>query len=133
MTASAVPSSSMPRPSRRPGSAEPLRRRQLLAAPAAPWRRRALNYLLLFVIVVLAADGLIGQNGLLQQLRARETFYGEHQKLEALRQENQALRADIRRLREDPGAVEALARKELGLIRPGEILFIVTDTRPAPR
>lgn len=130
MTASAVPSSPMPR---RPGRAEPLRRRQLPSAPPAPWRRRALNCLLLFVIVVLAADGLIGQNGLLQQLRARETFEGERQKLEALREENQALRADIRRLREDPGAVEALARKELGLIRPGEILFIVTDTTPASR
>ena len=32
-----------------------------------------------------------------------------------------------RRLREDPSAIEEQARRELGLIKPGEVLFIVKD------
>ena len=32
-----------------------------------------------------------------------------------------------RRLREDPAAIEEQARRELGLIKPGEVLFIVND------
>jgi cell division protein FtsB len=33
-------------------------------------------------------------------------------------------------LREDPNAIEELARRELGLIRPGETLFIIKDIPP---
>ena len=45
--------------------------------------------------------------------------------------ENARLREDVRRLRFDPGTIEALARKELGLIKPGEVLFIIKNARPA--
>jgi cell division protein FtsB len=41
------------------------------------------------------------------------------------------LREQARRLREEASAIEALAREQLGLIRPGEILFILKDARPA--
>ena len=47
--------------------------------------------------------------------------------LAATRQENSRLREQVRRLKEDPASVEAIAREELGLIRPGEMLFIVHD------
>jgi cell division protein FtsB len=32
-----------------------------------------------------------------------------------------------RRLRDDPAAIEEQARRELGLIKPGEVLFIIKD------
>jgi cell division protein FtsB len=133
MTASAMPPTVTPRPLRRPEGPEPLRRRQLPKAPAPAWRRRVLNYLLLFVIAVLLADGLVGESGLMQQLRTREAHEEQVRALEALRQKNQALRNEIRSLRDDPGALESLAREELGLIRPGEYLFIVRDAIPASR
>jgi len=51
-----------------------------------------------------------------------------------MRRENAQLREQARRLREeDPGAIEAAARKQLGMIKPGEMLFIVKDTdKPTP-
>ena len=48
------------------------------------------------------------------------------------RTENDRLREQIRRLSgEDPTAIEEIARRELGLIRPGERLFIIRDVTPA--
>ncbi|MGH9219038.1 MAG: FtsB family cell division protein, partial [Vicinamibacterales bacterium] len=47
--------------------------------------------------------------------------------LERARAENAQLREAARRLREDPAAIEEAARRELGLIKPGEVLFIVKD------
>jgi cell division protein FtsB len=119
----------------RPAGPEPLRRKRVqpTPAPTPPWRRRALNYLLIFVVVVLVVDGLVGENGLMQRLRARESYQEQRLAFEALRQENQRLRGQIHRLREDPGTIEALAREELGLIRPGEILFMIRDVKPASR
>ncbi len=49
-----------------------------------------------------------------------------------MRSENQRLREQARRYREDPVTIEELARKDLGLIKPGEKLFIIRDLPPAP-
>lgn len=51
-----------------------------------------------------------------------------------LKAANARLREEAGHLREDPRTIEALARRELGLIKPGEILFIVKDVdAPKPR
>ena len=100
-------------------SAEPPRR-----------RRRALHNALLVVGCVLVIDALVGDKGLLAMLRARQTYRSLEQSLADVRMENAALREEARRLREDPSAIEELARQELGLMKPGEKLFIVKDVVP---
>ena len=42
---------------------------------------------------------------------------------EQLRRDVAQLRSDVRRLREDPGAVERIARDELGMVRRNEVVF----------
>ena len=37
------------------------------------------------------------------------------------------LRNEVKRLNNDPSSIEEIARRELGLIKPGEKLFIVKD------
>jgi cell division protein FtsB len=113
-------------------SPTPLRRRK--AAPAAPpaWsptRTRLLNYVLGFVAIVLIVDALVGEKGLLDTMRARRQHAEISAALAQKRQENARLRDDIRRYREDASAIEALARQELGLMREGEVLFIVRDVK----
>ena len=90
-------------------------------------RRRALHNALLVVGCVLVIDALVGDKGLLAMLRARQTYRSLEQSLSDVRTENAALREEARRLREDPSAIEELARQELGLMKPGEKLFIVKD------
>jgi cell division protein FtsB len=111
------------------GSQPPLRRRRAQpAAPApSPVRRRLLNYVLVLVTVVLVVDALVGDKGLMETMRASRQFADLAASLTALRQQNAQLRDEIRRLREDPGTIESIAREELGLIRPGELLFVVKD------
>lgn len=99
--------------------------------PLAGATHRAVRWVLIFVTLVAAIDALVGDKGLLETLRARRQYGEAAASLGALRRENARLREDGRRLREDPAAIEALARKELGLIRPGELLVIVKDrTKP---
>jgi cell division protein FtsB len=90
-------------------------------------RRRALHNALLVVGCVLVIDALVGDKGLLAMLHARQTYRSLEQSLADVRTENAVLREEARRLREDPSAIEELARQELGLIKPGEKLFIVKD------
>ena len=103
-----------------------------VTAPARqPLRRKRLHLLLVFVTMVLVIDALVGEKGLLETVRARKQHQQLTASIERLRAENATLREEARRLREDPSAIESLARQELGLIRPGEMLFIVKDAPPA--
>jgi len=88
------------------------------------------HVLLLFVASIIIVDTLVGDRGLLAMLRARKAY--DELTLAVARQhaENAHLREEARRLREDPAAIEEIARRDLGLIRPGEKVFIVKDVAP---
>ena len=102
-------------------------------APAAPKAtlasrgRRLLRHALVFITAVIVIDAIAGEKGLLALLQARQEYSVLERSLERARAENAALREMARRLREDPAAIEEQARRELGLLKPGEVLFIVKD------
>jgi cell division protein FtsB len=96
-----------------------------------PWRiRRIVQLLLIFAAVVTTVDGLVGDRGLPAMLRARHEYDDLAASIARQRAENGRLREEARRLREDPAMIEEIARRELGLIRPGEKVFIVKDVPP---
>jgi cell division protein FtsB len=86
---------------------------------------------LLFIASVIVADGLVGDRGLLAMLRARQEYDNAAATIARLRGDNARLREQARRLREDPAAIEEVARRELGLIKPGETVFIIKDVPPS--
>ena len=89
--------------------------------------RRFLQLLFLVLVSMLVTKALIGERGLLDSLDARH----ENQRLDTvineLRQHNARLRDEVRRVREDPKAIENVAREELGMIKTGELLFLLRD------
>jgi cell division protein FtsB len=114
-------------------SRSPSRRRAPAAGAAKhPARtRKIVHLLLLFVASVIVVDALVGDRGLVAMLRARHEYDELSASVARQRAENARLRETARRLRDDPSAIEELARRELGLIRPGERVFIVKDV-PSP-
>ncbi len=109
--------------------------------PAVPPRRRGFGRrivpkLILLATFILIVDALVGDKGLLERIRENQRSRQVAESLDNLRRENAHLREQSRRLREeDPGAIETAARKQLGMIKPGEMLFIIKDTeqpQPAP-
>jgi len=102
--------------------------------PVAPPRptlasrgRRLLRHFLVFITFVIVVDAIAGEKGLLALLEARREYAALERSLVRARAENAELRETARRLREDPAAIEDAARRELGLIKPGELLFIVKE------
>jgi len=84
-----------------------------------------------FLASVILVDALVGDRGLLATMRARREYDELAATIARERAENAQLRDEARRLREDPSAIEEIARRELGLIKPGEKVFIVKDVTPA--
>lgn len=93
-------------------------------------RGRTAQYLLVAIGCVLLIDALVGDKGLLAMLQARALYRELEQSLTDARADNERLRDEAQRLRDEPAAIEEIARGELGLIRPGERLFIVKDVPP---
>jgi len=96
-------------------------------AKLATQGRRFLGYAIIFVTLALVVDVIAGEKGWLALLKARREYAALEQSLESTRTENADLREKARRLDEDPNAVEEQARRELGYIKPGELLFIIKD------
>jgi cell division protein FtsB len=94
--------------------------------------RRLFRHALVFFTFVIVVDAIAGEKGLLALLQARREYAALERSLERARTENADLREMARRLREDPNAIEEQARRELGLIKPGEVLFIIKDVDKKP-
>ena len=90
-----------------------------------------MQYALVCIGCVLLIDAFVGDKGLLEMMKKRAEYGGLADALSRARAENTELREEARRLREDPAAIEDLARRELGLIKPGEKLFIIKDLDPS--
>jgi cell division protein FtsB len=100
--------------------------------PAIPRRhspRRFWPHVMLFAASVLLMNGLFGERGLMDTIRARRAYAMAARDLDRLKQDNDALRERARLLRSDPATIESVARGELGLMRPGEILVTIKDVR----
>ena len=84
-----------------------------------------------FVVCVMLTDALFGEKGLLALARTRQQQQALAADVARANAVNARIREEIRRLTDDPTAIEELARRELGLIKPGEKLFIIRDVPPA--
>jgi cell division protein FtsB len=106
--------------------------------PALPprrrgWGRRLVPKLILLATFILIVDALVGDKGLVERMHENQRSRQVAEALENVRRENAQLREQARRLREeDPAAIESAARKQLGMIKPGEMLFIIKDTDQPP-
>jgi cell division protein FtsB len=78
--------------------------------------------LLVFALLAIAA---LKSNRDLEAARSRERLLTA--KIAATRAESERLRVRIDRLHHDPGMLERLAREDLGLVRPGDVIVELPD------
>ena len=95
-------------------------------ASSRPRRRRVAESVLVGLGFVVLLDAFFGERGLIEMIRGREEHEALVRSVAAIKQQNDQMREEIRRLTDDPAAIEDEARK-LGLIKPGEKVFIIRD------
>ena len=86
------------------------------------YKRRILIPILLLVSVMIFFT-FFGDKGLLQVYRLRRELKEIERANMELRQENERLRGEIDNLRTNKKYIEELARRELGLVKKGEIVY----------
>jgi cell division protein FtsB len=84
---------------------------------------QVLNAALVLAIVAVAVSVLVGEHGIthLMRLAGERRELGEAAFMRLA--ENRRLRGEIEQLRNDDLYLEELARRQLGLVRPGEFVY----------
>ena len=94
--------------------------------------QRALLVTIAVFVSFMVIDAFVGERGLAALVRTRQQYKELAMEVALKQAENGRLRERNRRLRvPDPAAIQEIARREYGLVRPGERLFIIHDV-PAP-
>lgn len=105
------------------------RRSDSLIRGARP--RSIVRFLLILFGVVMIVDAIVGDQGFLAMRRATQEYNELETNLSRIQAENARRLDEVERLRNDLGAIEDAARRDLGLIRRGERVFILKDL-PSP-
>jgi cell division protein FtsB len=95
-----------------------------LHAIDAATRTRAARAGFWIVAGLLLLNLLFGDMGVLAGIRQRHVAAQLRAEVASLQIEHDALAADIQALNSNPFRIESIAREELGLARPGEIIFL---------
>jgi cell division protein FtsB len=95
------------------------------------WRLRLLFAGLLVMLFALQFRLWYGEGSLAEVSQLRRQITQQQTEMEQLRERNAALVAEVEDLKSGLGAVEARARRELGMIREGETFYQVIES-PSP-
>jgi len=93
------------------------------------WRWLAL--ILLVLLIALQAKFWLGDGGMREIHTLRGSVAAQKAQNAKLEKRNEALAADVDDLKHGDQAVEARARNNLGLIKPGEVFYQVIGPAPA--
>jgi cell division protein FtsB len=80
--------------------------------------------------LLLSLLAVAGERGFFEVYRFSRHLKHVESRIRALEEENGRLRRQVIGLRSDPDQVEKLAREDLGLARPDEIIFEIADGEP---
>ncbi|HYL81918.1 MAG TPA: septum formation initiator family protein, partial [Candidatus Acidoferrum sp.] len=81
-------------------------------------------------LVALVAVSVLGNRGLVRLYQMHRDKAVMEREIEQLSAANAALADEVRLLKADPARIEGIAREELGLVKPGELVY---EFQAAPR
>lgn len=97
--------------------------------------RAARKWRLLFIAalaILIAGLSIGGNRSLVRIYRMNRTKAELHREIQRLKQGNQDLARKAQSLAAEPDQVESIAREDLGLVKPGEVMYQFGPSKPAP-
>jgi cell division protein FtsB len=98
---------------------------------AGAYLRRNARRILVFALLALFLHDIFGPHGFLAMRRTQRQIDEVREQISKMNQENKSLAEEVNSLKTDPKAIERIARGEMGLARPGELIFKLPEA-PQP-
>jgi len=101
------------------------------------WLQRFLRHyggaLLGLLLLALVVHDIFGTHGYLAMRRTEREINKVKSDIDRLNKENVQLEEEVIELKSDPHKIEKIARDELGLARPGEVIIKIPQSQQFPR
>lgn len=95
--------------------------------------RRHARQILGFAFLALLIHDIFGPHGVIAMRSTQREIQQIRQQIGKINAENKSLAEQVNALKTDPKAIERIAREEMGLARPGELIFKLPDpSKPNP-
>jgi cell division protein FtsB len=108
--------------------------RNISPQDAAAYLQRHIRQILGVALFALLVHDIFGPHGFIAMRRTQKEIDEIREQIGKVKEENKSLTEEVNALKSDPKAVERIAREEMGLARPGEIIFKIPDTsKPGPK
>jgi cell division protein FtsB len=86
-------------------------------------RKKHLFFLLLFLFLILGFFTFFGDKGILHLLRLQKELVKIKEVNMKMEEESRKLKEEVRRLQYEKRYIEEIARRELGMVKEGEIIY----------
>lgn len=90
-------------------------------------RKNARQILILALFALLVHD-IFGAHGFIAMRRTQKEIADIQDQIGRINTENKSLSEQVTSLKSDPKAIERIAREEMGLARPGEMIYKLPDS-----
>jgi cell division protein FtsB len=89
--------------------------------------------LLGLLLLALLVHDVFGTHGYLAMRRTQQEIKKVKAEVEQLNKENLQLEGEVKELKSDPHKIEKIARDELGLAKPGEVIIKIPQSQQLPQ
>ncbi len=89
--------------------------------------------LLGLLLLALLVHDIFGAHGYLAMRRTQQEINKVKAGIQQLNKENLQLEDEVKELKSDPHKIEKIARDELGLARPGEVIIKIPQSQQLPQ
>jgi cell division protein FtsB len=86
-------------------------------------KKKRLLILALAIFLILGLVTFFGENGILHLIRLQKEFVRIKEANLRLEKENEGLKEEVTKLKQEKKYIEEIARKELGMVKEGEIIY----------
>lgn len=95
--------------------------------------RRNMRQILCLALFALLVHDIFGPHGFIAMRRTQKEIDDIRAQIGKVNAENKSLADEVDALKTDPKSIERIAREEMGLARPGEMIFKLPEaSKPAP-
>ena len=107
--------------------------RSISPSDAGEYLRRHMRQILALALFALLVHDVFGPHGFIAMRRTQMEIEQIREQIGKMNEQNKSLTEQVNSLKSDPKSIERIAREEMGLARPGEMIFKLPDTaKPAP-
>jgi cell division protein FtsB len=102
--------------------------RNISLSDPRPYVRQHTRQILGLALFALLVHDVFGPHGFIAMRRTQKEIQQVQEQIQKVNDENKSLTEQVNSLKTDPGSIERIAREEMGLARPGEMIFKLPDT-----